>query len=68
VASTTVLIIAGISTGAVSRGLTHAVGLSSPNGITLNVLDSLDYLPCYSEALETQRLPRAGRPEQEKKQ
>jgi NAD(P)H-dependent FMN reductase len=58
-ASTTVLIIAGISTGAVSRGLTHAVALSSPNGITLNVFDSLDYLPRYSEALEIQPLPRA---------
>jgi NAD(P)H-dependent FMN reductase len=58
VASTTVLIIAGISTGAVSRGLTHAAALCSPNGITLNMFDSLDYLPHYSETLETQRLPR----------
>jgi NAD(P)H-dependent FMN reductase len=54
---TTVLIIAGISDGAVSRGLIHAGALSSPNGITLNVFDRLDYLPCYSETLETQRLP-----------
>jgi NAD(P)H-dependent FMN reductase len=59
VTGTTVLIIAGISTDVVSRGLTHAAALSSPNGITLNVFDSLDCLPCYSEALETQRLPRA---------
>ena len=57
-ASTPVLVIAGISTDAVSRGLTHAAALSSPNGITLNVFDSLDCLPCYSETLESQRLPR----------
>jgi NAD(P)H-dependent FMN reductase len=57
-ASTTVLIIPGISTGAVSRGLTHAAALSSPNEIKLNVFDSLDHLPCYSETLENQRLPR----------
>jgi NAD(P)H-dependent FMN reductase len=58
VASTPVLIIAGISTDAVSRGLTNAAALSSPNGITLNVFDSLDCLPCYSETLDSQRLPR----------
>src|SRR5271156_5470978 len=58
VANTTVLIIAGIPTDAVSRGLTHAAALSSPNGITLNVFDSLDHLPCYRETRETQRLPR----------
>ena len=58
VASTTVLIIAGISTGAVSRGLNHAAALSSPNGITLNVFDSLAHLPNYSETLENHRLPR----------
>ena len=52
VASTTVLIIAGISTGAVSRGLNHAAALSSPNGITLTVFDSLAHLPNYSETLE----------------
>jgi NAD(P)H-dependent FMN reductase len=59
VTATTVLIIAGISTSAVSRGLTYAGALSSPNGITLNVFDSLDYLPCYSETLENQRPPRS---------
>jgi len=58
VTSTTVLVIAGISISAVSRGLTHAAALSSPNGITLNVFDSLAYLPHYSETLETNRLPR----------
>ena len=56
--STTVLVIAGISTSAVSRGLTHAGALSSPNGITLNVFDDLAYLPHYSETAENQRLPR----------
>jgi NAD(P)H-dependent FMN reductase len=58
VTSTTVLVIAGISTSAVSRGLTHAATLSSTNGITLNVFDSLAYLPHYGETLENQRLPR----------
>lgn len=58
-AGTTVLIIAGISTGAAGRKLTHAAALSSPNGIELNVFGSLDSLPCYSETLENQRLPRA---------
>jgi NAD(P)H-dependent FMN reductase len=58
VTSTTVLVIAGIKTSAVSRELTHAAALSSPNGITLNVFDSLRYLPQYSEILETHPLPR----------
>jgi NAD(P)H-dependent FMN reductase len=56
--STTVLAIAGISTSAVSRGLTRAAALSSPNGITLNVFDNLAYLPRYSETAENRRLPR----------
>jgi hypothetical protein len=56
--STTVLVIAGISTSAVSRGLNHAAALSSPNGITLNVFDNLASLPRYSETAENQRLPR----------
>jgi NAD(P)H-dependent FMN reductase len=56
--STTVLVIAGISISAVSRELTHATALCSPNGITLNVFDSLAYLPHYSEALENHGLPR----------
>jgi NAD(P)H-dependent FMN reductase len=56
--STTVLVIAGISISAVSRELTHAAALCSPNSITLNVFDSLAYLPAYSETLETQPLPR----------
>jgi NAD(P)H-dependent FMN reductase len=56
--STTVLVIAEISISAVSRELTHAAALCSPNGITLNVFDSLAYLPHYSETLETHRLPR----------
>jgi len=58
VASTTVLVIAGISISAVSRGLTDAAALCSPDGITLNVFDSLAYLPDYSETLESQPLPR----------
>jgi NAD(P)H-dependent FMN reductase len=58
VTSTTVLVIAGISISAVSGGLTHAATLCSPNGITLNVFDSLAYLPDYSETLESQPLPR----------
>ena len=58
VASITALIIAGISTGAVRRGLNHAAALSSPNGITLTMFDSLAQLPNYSETLENQRLPR----------
>jgi len=56
--STTVLVIAGISISAVSRGLTHAAALCSPNGITLNVFDGLAYLPHYSETVEAHRLPR----------
>jgi NAD(P)H-dependent FMN reductase len=55
--STTVLVIAGISISAVSRELTHAAALCSPNSITLNVFDSLTSLPHYSEALENHRLP-----------
>jgi NAD(P)H-dependent FMN reductase len=58
VTGTTVLVIAGISTGAVSRALTRAAALSSPSGITLNVFDSLAHLPHYSETLEGQPLPR----------
>ena len=58
VTSTTVLVIAGICISAISRGLTHAAALNSSNGITLNVFDSLAYLPQYSETLENQRLPR----------
>jgi NAD(P)H-dependent FMN reductase len=54
---TTVLVIR-IPTSAISRGLAHAAALCSPNGITLNVFDSLAYLPSYSETLETQPLPR----------
>lgn len=45
VTSTTVLVIAGISTSAISRGLTHAATLSSSNGISVAVFDSLAYLP-----------------------
>jgi NAD(P)H-dependent FMN reductase len=58
VTNTTVLIIAGISISAVSHGLTHAAALGSPNGITLNVFDSLADVPHYSETLENHRLPR----------
>jgi NAD(P)H-dependent FMN reductase len=56
--STTVLVIAGISTNAVSRSLTRAATLSSPEGITVNVFDNLACLPHYSETAENQRLPR----------
>jgi NAD(P)H-dependent FMN reductase len=56
--STTVLVIAGVSTIAVSRGLTHAAAHSSPNGITLNVFDNLSGLPHYGETAENQPLPR----------
>jgi hypothetical protein len=59
VTSTTVLVIAGISTSTVSRGLTHPAALSSPSGITRNVFDTLAYLPHYSETLENQPLPRS---------
>jgi NAD(P)H-dependent FMN reductase len=58
VTSSTVLAIADISISAVNRELTHAAALGSSNGITLNVFDSLAYLPHYSETLENHRLPR----------
>jgi NAD(P)H-dependent FMN reductase len=52
-----VLVIAGVCTSAVSRGLTRAAALSSANGTTLNVFDNLADLPHYSETAENQRLP-----------
>jgi NAD(P)H-dependent FMN reductase len=55
---TTVLVIAGVSTGIVSRELTGAGALSIPNGITLNVFDQLAYLPPYNETSENHRFPR----------
>src|ERR1700742_4762084 len=55
VTDTTVLVMAGIDSGMVSRELTGA--LSIPNGITLNVFDQLDHLPPYSEASENHRFP-----------
>jgi NAD(P)H-dependent FMN reductase len=58
VTSSTVLVIADNSISAVSRELTDAAALGSSNGITLNVFDSLSYLPHYSETLENHRLPR----------
>jgi NAD(P)H-dependent FMN reductase len=58
VTDTTVLVIAGIATGVVSRELTGAGALSIPNGITLNVFDQLAYLPPYSETSENHRFPR----------
>jgi NAD(P)H-dependent FMN reductase len=58
VASTTVLVIVGISTRMVSRGLTDAAALGSPNGITLNVFDQLAHVPPYSESSENKGLPR----------
>jgi NAD(P)H-dependent FMN reductase len=58
VTDTTVLVIAGVSTGIVSRELTGAGALSIPNGITLNVFDQLAYLPPYSETSENHRFPR----------
>jgi NAD(P)H-dependent FMN reductase len=58
VTDTTVLVIAGVSTGIVSRELTHAAALGLPNGITLNVFDQLAYLPPYSEAAENHRFLR----------
>jgi NAD(P)H-dependent FMN reductase len=58
VTDTTVLVIAGIATGMVSRELTGAGAFSIPNGITLNVFDRLDYLPPYSETSENHRFPR----------
>jgi NAD(P)H-dependent FMN reductase len=59
VAGITVLVIAGISLDAVGRGLAHAAAGGAPDGITLNVFDSLADLPHYSETLENQALPRA---------
>jgi len=53
-----VLVIAGISSSAVNGGLSHAAANCSPSGIALNVFDSLDYLPSYSETVENQPLPR----------
>lgn len=58
VTGTTVLVIAGIATGMVSRELTGARALSIPKGITLNVFDQLAYLPPYSETSENHRFPR----------
>jgi len=58
VTDTTVLVIAGIAPGMVSRELTGAAALSIPNGITLNAFDQLDYLPPYSETSESHRFPR----------
>jgi NAD(P)H-dependent FMN reductase len=55
----TVLVIAGISIDTVGRGLAHAAAGCAPDGITLNVFDSLADLPQYSETLENQGLPRA---------
>ena len=57
--STTVLVIAGISTRTVSHGLTDAAALGSLNGIALNVFDQLAHVPPYSEASEDQVLPRS---------
>jgi hypothetical protein len=58
VTDTTVPVIAGVSTGIVSRELTGAGALSIPNGITLNVFDQLACLPPYSETSENHRFPR----------
>jgi NAD(P)H-dependent FMN reductase len=58
VTDTTVLVIAGISTGMDSHELTGAGALSIPNGITLNVFDQLAHLPPYSETSESHRFPR----------
>jgi NAD(P)H-dependent FMN reductase len=58
VTDTTVLVIAGIATGMVSRELTGAGALSIPNGITPNVFDQLDYLPPHTETSENHRFPR----------
>ena len=52
------LVITGIRINTVRRQLTHAAVLSSSNGITLNVFDSLAYLPHHSQTLESQQLPR----------
>jgi NAD(P)H-dependent FMN reductase len=54
VSSTTVLVIAGMSSRLIDRALAQAV----PKGITLNVFDSLAHLPRYDETLELLRLPR----------
>jgi chromate reductase, NAD(P)H dehydrogenase (quinone) len=53
------LIIADVSIGAVSRELTDAAAHCAPSGITLNLFDSLDYLPHDSETLENHQLPRS---------
>jgi NAD(P)H-dependent FMN reductase len=58
VGSTTVLVIAGMSRRLIDRALARAAAQSAPNGITLNVFDSLAHLPRYDETLELQRLPR----------
>jgi NAD(P)H-dependent FMN reductase len=58
VTSTTVLVIAGISTRMVSHGLIDAAALGSLNGIALNVFDQLAQVPPYSEASENEVLPR----------
>ena len=58
VTSTTVLVIAGISTRMVSDGLIDAAALGSSNGIALNVFDQLAQVPPYSEASENEVLPR----------
>src|SRR5271154_235627 len=58
VTDTTVLVIAGIAPGMVSRELTGAAALSIPNGITLNAFDQLDYLPPHTETSENHRFPR----------
>jgi hypothetical protein len=58
VTSTTVLVIAGISTRMVSHGLIDAAALGAPNGIALNVFDQLAQVPPYSEASENGVLPR----------
>jgi NAD(P)H-dependent FMN reductase len=60
VSSTTVLVIAGIRTRLINRGLAYAAAQSAPNGITLNVFDGFAYLPRYSEAAENQRLARSA--------
>ena len=58
VTSTTVLVIAGISTRMVGHGLIDAAALGSLNGIALNVFDQLAQVPAYSEASENEVLPR----------
>jgi hypothetical protein len=56
VSGTTMLVIAGIRTRLINRGLAYAAAQSAPNGITLNASDGFAYLPRYSEAPENQRL------------